>query len=207
MKDSSSPEDKLLKLIRNPKKPADAQALKEDLSKVKAAASLTTKPNLRLEPNINKYGKFLNVRRVFFWLFIACGIYLILSLVYPWVGLKNIRVPLPSEKPTEETLSAKHTAKPLEEYLESVKGRQIFSGTNAMQDASLINVANIDLMKDINLVGIISGENPQAVIEDKKAQKTYYVTKGQFIGEMQVEDIQEGKIIINYAGQKYELYM
>ena len=207
MKDSSSPEDKLLKLIRNPKKPADAQVLKEDLSKVKAAASLTTKPNLRLEPNINKYGKFLNVRRVFFWLFIACGIYLILSLVYPWVGLKNIRVPLPSEKPTEETRSAKHKAKPLEEYLESVKGRRIFSGTAAIQGASLINVANIDLMKDINLVGIISGENPQAVIEDKKAQKTYYVTKGQFIGEMQVEDIQEGKIIINYAGQKYELYM
>jgi len=203
MKDSSSPEDKLLKLIRNPKKPADAPALKADLSKAKSAVGA----NAKLEPKINKFGAFFNMRRVFFWLFIASGIYLISTLIYPWLGLKNIRLPKPSEKPAEETLITKSASKPLEEYLESVKGRQIFSGAAAMQSDSLINVANIDLMKDISLVGIISGENPQAVIEDKKAQKTYYVTKGQFIGEMQVEDIQEGKIIINYAGQKYELYM
>ena len=67
--------------------------------------------------------------------------------------------------------------------------------------------ANVDLLKDITLVGIITGANPQAVIEDKKSLKNYYVTKGQFIGQMQVEDIQEGKIIINYKGQKYELYL
>jgi hypothetical protein len=188
MKDSSSPEDKLLKLIRNPKKPADSGALKADSAKVKS-------------------GPFFNLRRVFFWLFIASGIYLIANLIYPWVGLKNIRLPKPSDKLPQESPGAKSAARPLEEYLESVKGRQIFSQAAAMQDDSLINAANTDLMKDISLVGIISGENPQAVIEDKKAQKTYYVTKGKFIGEMQVEDIQEGKIIINYGGQKYELYM
>jgi len=207
MKDVSSPEDKLLKLIRNPKKPADAQALKADLSKSKAAYSANAKNDFRPGSQINKFGNFLTVRGGFFWIFIACGIYLILTLIYPWVGLKNIRLPRASEKPTEETRVAKSVIKPLEEYLESVKGRQIFSGTSAMQDASQINVANIDSMKDISLVGIISGENPQAVIEDKKAQKTYYVTKGQFIGEMQIEDIRERKIIINYAGQKYELNM
>jgi len=207
MKDTSSPEDKLLRLIRNPKKPAATQAPKTDLSKSKAAYSANAKTELRSGPQIGNYRKLLNARWLFFWLFLACGIYLISSLIYPWVGLKNIRLPRPSDKPEKETLSAKHTAKPLEEYLESVKDRQIFSGTSAVADVSPVNVANIDSMKDISLVGIISGDNPQAVIEDKKAQKTYYVTKGQFIGEMQVEDIGEGKIIINYAGQKYELYM
>jgi len=207
MKDSSSPEDKLLRLIRNPKKTAESQPPKADLSKSKVALSVTAKTNLRLGPSINKFGSFFNIRGVIFWLFIASCIYLISSLIYPWVGLRKIRLPLPSKKPAEETPITKRVAKPFEEYLESVKGRRIFAGTAAIQDASLINVANIDLMKDISLVGIISGENPQAVIEDKKTQKTYYVTKGQFIGEMQVEDIQEGKIIINYAGQKYELYM
>ncbi len=207
MKDSSSPEDKLLKLIRNPKKPADTKGLKEDISKSKAAYNAIAKADLKLEPNINKFGSFFNARRIFFWLFIASGIYLIVSLIYPWVGLKNIRLPKSSEKYAEETHNAKRVAKPIEEYLESVKGRQIFYGSLATQGTSPVSVANIDLMKDISLVGIMSGDNPQAVIEDKKTQKTYYVTKGQFIGEMQVEDIQERKIIINYSGQKYELYM
>ena len=187
MKDSSSPEDKLLKLIRNPKKPAGT--------------------NIKPQAKINKAGPSFSLRRIFFWLFIPSGIYLIANLVYPWVGLKNIRLPQPSQTLPQESPGAKSAGKPLEEYLESARGRQIFSQAAALEDNSFINAANTDLMKDISLVGIISGENPQAVIEDKKTQKTYYVTKGKFIGEMQVEDIQEGKIIINYGGQKYELYM
>lgn len=202
MKDSSSPEDKLLRLIRNPKKPSDVQSQKAKVQKSKTSLSAS----LTAPANTVKSGNFFNLRRIFLWLFIACGIYLISAVVYPWIALRNLRLPEISEKSTEEKRLAKDAARPLKEYLQSVKGRRIFSGA-AIQGASLINVANIDLMRDINLVGIISGENPQAVIEDKKAQKTYYVTEGQFIGEMQVEDIQEGKIIINYAGQKYELYI
>jgi type II secretory pathway component PulC len=62
-----------------------------------------------------------------------------------------------------------------------------------------------ELMKEINLLGVISGANPQAVIEDKKSGKTYYVTEGQMIGDFQVEEIGYGKIILNYNGQKFEL--
>ena len=68
-------------------------------------------------------------------------------------------------------------------------------------------VSNTDLVKQLNLVGIIAGENPQAVIEDKNTQKTYYLNKGQFLGEIQLEDILEGKIIINHKGQRFELYL
>jgi len=206
MKDSSSPEDKLLRLIRNPKKPQIAQDQKAKTQKLNSGAGANTGTDLRLKPNTAKAKSFLNPGKVFFGLFAACGAFLISTLIYPWIGLKNFRLPKISEKSTEEKRLAKDAAKPLEEYMQSVKGRRIFSGA-AIQGTSLINVANFDLIKDISLVGIISGENPQAVIEDKKAQKTFYVNKGQFIGEMQVEDIQEGKIIINYAGQKYELYM
>jgi hypothetical protein len=207
MKDSSSPEDKLLKLIRNPKKPPAAPVQKTQTSKSKIASGVNNDTALRLNAITAKFGAFFNVRRTFFWLFIASGVYLAWNLIYPLVGLRNIRLPKASEKPIEEKRITKSAAKPLEEYLKSVKRRRIFSGAATAEGVSLINVANVDLMKDISLVGIVSGENPQAVIEDKKAQKTYYVTKGQFIGEMQVEDIQKGKIIINYAGQKYELYM
>lgn len=207
MKDASSPEDKLLKLIRNPRKPPDSPSAQTNLSKSNTTSGINKETSLRLEPNIHKYGNFFNLRKVFFWLFIASCIYLIISLIYPWVGLKNIRLPKPSGESTGEKQTTKLSVKPIEEYLKNVKGRQIFSGNAALQTAQSINVANIDLMKDISLVGIISGATPQAVIEDKKNQKTYYVTKGQFIGEIQIEEIQERKIIVNYAGQKYELNM
>ena len=89
--------------------------------------------------------------------------------------------------------------------MEGVRQRRIF-GNILVQQAGIANAAaNADLIKKINLVGIIAGENPQAIIEDKDARKTYSVTKGQAIGEFRVEDIQEGKIILEYRGQRYEL--
>lgn len=207
MKDASSPEDKLLRLIRNSKKPPAAPARKEEAPKPKGPGNINAGSALGAKTATAKFRPFFDAHTTLVWMFVACGAYLVWNLVYPLVGLRNIRLPKPSENPIEEKQNKKSSAKPLEEYLEAVKGRRLFSGAAAAQDAAPINVANVDLMKDINLVGIISGDNPQAVIEDKKAQKTYYVTKGQFIGEMQVEDIQKGKIIINYAGQKYELFM
>lgn len=207
MKDSSSPEDKLLRLIRKPKRAPEIAPLKTDRFNSKAVSGRDVKSAPGKQLRKNKLGIYLNLQGILTGLFIACVIYLILSLIYPWVGLKNIRLPKLAKNSAGKTHISKDAAKSLEQYLESVKGRQIFIGGVATQGASPVSVGNIDALKDISLVGIISGENPQAVIEDKKTQKTYYVSKGQFIGEMQVEDIQSGKIIVNYSGQKYELYM
>ncbi|MCM8789708.1 MAG: hypothetical protein NC916_01615, partial [Candidatus Omnitrophica bacterium] len=69
--------------------------------------------------------------------------------------------------------------------------------------------ANIDLeaTKDLKLLGIIFGDNPQAIIEDAKNQKTYYLNREQSIGDFIVEDIRDGKVILDYQGQKFELYL
>jgi type II secretory pathway component PulC len=64
-----------------------------------------------------------------------------------------------------------------------------------------------DLIKDLNLLGIVSGENPQVVIEDKKNQQTYYLNKDQFLGEMKVADIQENKVILEYKDKRAELHL
>ncbi len=86
--------------------------------------------------------------------------------------------------------------------------RQIFvSPAEQKTEKLMISGVNIDLIKDMSLVGIIAGENPQAIIEDKKTQKTFYLSRGQFMGEFQVKEIKEGKVILDYKGQSYELYM
>lgn len=60
-------------------------------------------------------------------------------------------------------------------------------------------------IQDLSLMGIISGDNPQAAIQDKKTQKVYYVSKGESVADFLIEDIQDGKIILGYKGQRYEL--
>jgi type II secretory pathway component PulC len=98
--------------------------------------------------------------------------------------------------------------KPYEFYLEGIKSKQIFSSASRPEEtARPASAASADLIKGINLVGIISGDRPQAIIEDKIMQKTYYVAKGQFVGAFQVEDIQEGKVILSYRGERFELYL
>lgn len=207
MKDNISPEEKLLRLIKGQKKQnlpitAKPAAASENMETVKP------NPKISLLPLLQRYSSFLETRKIILGVFIAACLYLTISLVYPWFGLRKIKLPKTSEaKFSEARPEPKEEVKPLEFYQQGIANRSIFGSAGSQAGAMPASAASVDLMKDINLVGVISGANPQAVIEDKKTQKTYYVTKGQFIGEMQVEDIQEGKIIINYRGQRYELYL
>lgn len=186
MKENILPEEKLLRLIRKEKK-----------------ASL---------PQVSSRARFkfpsLKAKQIIIAAFIASSLYLILSLVYPLLVVKkNILPEVKPEaviKPEAETIEE---PKPYDFYLKGIKEREIFGSSQIAVVTKPASTINTDLVKDISLVGIVSGEPPQAIIEDKKTQKTYYLTKGQFMGEMQVEDIQEGKIILNYRGERFELYL
>lgn len=188
--DNISPEEKLLRLIRGEKKQ------EKGLPIIKQGASALILKNISMQ-------------KIILVIFAFSIIYLVINFIYPLVGLNKIKLPQVEQKNiTESEIEPKSETKPYEFYLEGTKGHQIFTSPVSSETAEKSSTtANADLVKDINLVGIISGENPQAIIEDKKIQKTYYVTKGQFIGELQVEDIQEGKVILDYKGQKFELYL
>ncbi len=202
MKDIS-PEEKLLRLIKAGKTSSPTHLpLPLDIPRDKKIATNIS----LLKPGI----KNMDIRKLLILLLAISFLYLVASFVYPWAGLKKIKLPdVPEERVRieEPETELKEEPKPYEFYLQGLSQRQIFSSPSAAEGINASPLASADLVKDINLVGIISGVNPQAVVEDKKTQKTYYLNKGQFIGELQIEDIQEGKIIVNYNGQKYELYL
>lgn len=212
MKDNVSPEEKLLKLIRGQKKEDAAIGKKSPV--VAVLADIDLKPNLRSGAftSSKQLLSLSSVTKVIWVVFAISCVYLIGSFIYPLFGLKEIKFSgLPEDEVAMPQVELKQGQKPYEFYLEGIRGRQIFTSASTQNQQQLTKdlpgEVNSDLIKDITLVGIISGENPQAVIEDKKTQKTYYVTKGQFIGEFEVKDIQKGKIILNYKDQKYELYI
>lgn len=220
MKDNISPEEKLLKLIRDKKKePQQERKTPEGQPEVKpvspsaimsmATASRIGKPKLNLGVLFKNYLPFVKPRWILGFIFTISCLYLLFSFIYPFVFLKKISLPqVAAQKESGAPESIKSEQKPYEFYLEGIKDKQIFATPAALQAANRPQSGvNVDLGKDISLVGIIAGDNPQAVVEDKKTQKSYYLGIGQFIGEYQVVDIQEGKVIVNYRGQNFELYL
>jgi len=208
MKDNPLPEERLLKLIRQEKK-SNGNSAAQEAPRVKNAHD-RPKPEIKNEA-YSWVSRFLTMRQLQRGMVVAAVasfIYLIVSFVYPWVGLKEIRLPaIPQEERQASAAQIISEPKPYEFYQKELKRKQIFKTQYTQEEKSAVIPTDIELTKEINLVGIISGDNPQAIIEDRRTQKTYYVAKGQFIGDYRVEDIREGKIILEFQGKRYELNM
>ena len=54
-------------------------------------------------------------------------------------------------------------------------------------------------------MGIVTGENNQAIIEDRNLKKTFFIYKGDSLGELKVYDIKNNAVILDYKGEKIEL--
>ena len=106
----------------------------------------------------------------------------------------------PLRKPAEEL-------RPFLHYLEVVRRRNIFSPI-VLKEAEKPEVKKKrlqEMAKDLSLVGISWDKEPVAMIEDKKAKKTYFLKKGDEINEFKIEDISENKVILSFKGEKIEL--
>jgi hypothetical protein len=62
-----------------------------------------------------------------------------------------------------------------------------------------------DIKKNFALLGIITGDSNQAIIEDKTIKKTFFLYKGDTIGDMKVEDIKNNMVILDCQGEKIQL--
>ena len=195
MKDSISPEERLLRLIKGQKKENGA---------INSGVSLNhaTQGHPRITFTILSLYRFLTIAFVF------SLVYFAFSLFWPVIGPKKIALPeVAKEDAPEPKIELKQNTRPIEFYLDGLKDSHIFSAQPTTETTKPPPAINSDAVKDINLVGIISGANPQVIIEDKKTQKTYYVNKGQAVGEFIIEEIGTGKVIINYKGERFELYL
>lgn len=62
-----------------------------------------------------------------------------------------------------------------------------------------------ELAKDLNLVGVITGDNPQAIIENKKTRQTYYLSEGENILEFKIKKIDKAIVILEHNGETIKL--
>lgn len=99
-------------------------------------------------------------------------------------------------------------ARPFLYYLEMVQRRNVFAPIGLGKDKEEIKKAKETLIKmsdNFKLVGISWGQEPQAMVEDSKSQKVYFLKTGDNIGGFKVKDILENKVILSYQGETIEL--
>ena len=212
MGNNVSPEEKLLKLIKGQKykdaAPKVAQNIQPSTPELKPLSKAAFPEQLRRVP------AFFTLNRLILISFVFSGIYLAVSLAGAFSGYKKIELTQGSQSTKgrieiSQALGAgpKEDKKPFEFYTQVTGGRNIFAAEAESQDKTqkTESAINNDALKDLNIVGIIADRNPQVIIEDRKTQKTHYVGKGQSIGDFTVEEIREGKVILNNKGKRFEL--
>ncbi len=109
----------------------------------------------------------------------------------------------------EEGLSIKGEAS-LEDYLGPIRKRTLFRVVQnkppqpvavkpAAPAAPPVPVKTLaDLSADFSLVGVLQSAEPQAIILNRKSQKTHYVSAGQTIGEVRIVKIQQDRVTLGY---------
>jgi len=104
--------------------------------------------------------------------------------------------------------------KPLAYYSDVIGKRKLFKlyekpqTINAGPVAPKNNITIQNLLSNIKLLGIIWDEGrPQAIIEDRKSRSTLYVVAGDTVGELRVDRIEAGMVVLSYNDETAEIKM
>lgn len=93
-------------------------------------------------------------------------------------------------------------------YESKLKDRNIFKmgkKPSPEEIPDVISAKAAQATQSLKLVGISWSDNPDAIIEDTKTLKTFFVKKGQPIGELKVENIYKDKVVLSFGQERVEL--
>lgn len=141
-------------------------------------------------------------------------IYFFSSLLVSLFNLNKLpRLELKTPAGKIETTLAEPSAfkKAVSFYLDKVRERDIFTmgqkkpapaqtGAKTGSSSKTLNV-----FENLKLVGISWSNDPDAMIEDSKALRTFFVKRGEMVGEAKVQAIFKDKVVLSYNGEEFEL--
>jgi len=192
-----------------------AERKQESPAKEEKKEGIPRRPSPKPAFEKTKEGIISDIPKILIILSIGLVIYLIADLLFitPYFRHKidtiNIQ-PAQTDKVEGETAippedeSKKGPAKPYSYYSKDIENRNIFKppSQSGKKGAS---AGTTSVKENLNLIGVIAGEELQAAIENKSIGKTYFVYKGEYIDDVLVEDILENKVILNFRGERFEL--
>jgi len=218
-KDNIAPEEKLLRLIRKDKKTPPSNLPTENSHKQTNIISQEKVPPL--ESDKPKEGSlfFLIIEHinfsvinmlVTFVVIVAAAVFILNFLSQPGnkQAIFSSTISTLNTKLNSKQLIQERKILPLDYYQNVISGRVLFRTTankEVVKETQLIPKSKTfsQLLQGLNLLGIMGGANPRAIIEDKKDGQTYFVSKG----EVKVVDIESKKVTLEYQGETASLFL
>jgi hypothetical protein len=217
-----TPEKQLLKLIEDPKSKTtavSAQVIKHQglslfsfsawlgrISFLKDWFKRRLKRPKHHEFNLKTISKVLGI------CIFVLAFYFISNLFTSLISLKKMpNLLLEVKKDDLKPLSLQEASvskKAVSYFLEKVRARDIFKMHVDKVPKTVIKGPSsgiIEATQHLKLVGISWSNDPDAMIEDTKALRTFFVKRGELIGEIKVQAIFRDKIILSYGGEEIEL--
>ena len=144
--------------------------------------------------------------------FILFSIFVVVSLFIAELSFNNqaTRAPVVLPYTTAEASLKEKPVQPFSYYNDIIAKRELFKSyieERSARQAIPAGPTFRDLIKNLNLLGIVSGEKLQAIIEDRQLNKTYFLYQGDYLGEIKIEEIQPEKVILEYRGEQVNLFM
>jgi len=209
MVDNLTPEEKLLRLIRGKaKKPAAGSHPQKTQQKIRAHIDPKSAIILKKSLGLSKIFTFNKISIILSILIILAAGYSIFELLIPQPSF-NLEEYARSKR--EDGIDRESIqispSKPYSHYSQQINTRDIFNApflSSRIADTSMDSSLERKIAH-LSLVGIVLDEVPQVIIEDKKNHKTHFLNKGDYIGEIKIEDISESKVILSYEDEEFEM--
>lgn len=136
----------------------------------------------------------------------------ILFLICAYQAFKAFLFPAPdlisSRQITKSSPIPAEAFKPFLQYADLFKRREIFKVYEKASPFVAPVTPRATLAEQVSgfsLIGIIFEKEPQAIIEDKKTGKTYFLKKGDYLNNIKVEEIKRGKVRLRLDTETMEL--
>lgn len=216
---SPSPEEKLLRLIRGGKPPSLSPATAGGGAPSAASSGRAVAPAAKV---VRRAGRPRRVswRLPAWWLtavnVVLSGVVVVGLGLIGWLLSRPVPMPaLPEPRgattPSEIASGTKAPEMGSPTSVASAVSRPMFvapySAAAPTQRAAAAPSARAGTVTQrLSLIGVVSGEPPQAIIEDAETQKTYFVTKGQGLIEgVVVEEIRDNRVVLRLGDERVEL--
>lgn len=118
---------------------------------------------------------------------------------------KKVETPQEEKMPPESPEQKPEVS--FEEYQKLLLKKSIFAPPATDRKKSPVSEGPTlrELVKDLRLVGIMPGDEPQVIIEDKKSGQTLFLKKGEQIEGIEIKEIQSGRVILGYEEETITL--
>jgi hypothetical protein len=210
-----SPEEHLLNLIKNGKgniKEVSSEIAKPEIvGATQSQDKALEKKHVFIQVKIknSKKKSFSFVNKILAVLLFFSLVYAALSFLYPFK--EKERMNSATNRAGKETLAENDIAQaqPLSYYSDSVSKRQMFKIFEAPKPKTVEQqkpkITLQQLLGGYTFVGIIFGDVPQAIVEDKKSGQSFYLTSGQMLGDIKINNVEQGRVSVSLGDETMDI--